>query len=741
MSDVSRTSWGVALLLLSALAATTTAQLPFEQARKRAPDAAAPDPAGSIDITADSLEYFSDKKLIIGSGNVVVREGEDLLQADYATVQTDSRDVYARGNVIFRRSGSLWQGDELRYNLKTRQGDFGEFQAFVDPYYVRAEDSRRQGTNTYTLKTVTITTCEGESPDFSIRAREASLLDGTRVQARGVMLYFGAVPFFWLPSLNRNLSTHDRYWEFVPGVSSRAGAFLLSAYNYKLGKGLKGITHLDVRAKKGVGVGQDFEWVSTNEPAYEGAVRTYYIDDQEPFRSAAEEEREKDLVDNQRYRLRLQHTQAFSARDYLIGNLNYLSDPDVLKDFFDEEYRLSVQPENRISLIHRGDKFTAGLLLNRRLNDFYENVNRLPELSLDANRQRLGDSGFYYESDSTAGWLQREFPELSDAEAYDAFRIDSSHTVFYPTRHFGFLNLTPRAGYRGTYYSQTFSTQTVSNDLVQTDTNGLVTVTNEIVDVVTEEGSQLRNLYELGFETSFKAFRAWEDLIVMGDGDGLRHVAEPYLKHTYNPEPNLLPEDLPQFDAVDQLNKRHDLRIGMRNKLQTRRNRASVDLMDLNVYTIYRIEKVNKEDEDFSNVFFDGELRLLRSMPIDFDGQYNPYDGGFDTFNTQMAYLFDDQTSVSLEYRYRRDDQNLVALETLLFPNRRWSFQAYGRWDTEADGLQEHSYYVQRRSSCLGYGLGFRQVKGDEGEKDDNQFWFQFWLLAFPDSSIKLGGG
>jgi hypothetical protein len=33
----------------------------------------------------------------------------------------------------------------------------------------------------------------------------------------------------------------------------------------------------------------------------------------------------------------------------------------------------------------------------------------------------------------------------------------------------------------------------------------------------------------------------------------------------------------------------------------------------------------------------------------------------------------------------------------------------------------------------VGYGLGFKQVD------DDEQVWFRFWLLAFPDSNVDLG--
>lgn len=693
-----------------------------------------------VDIEADSLEYLTDNKTIAGTGNVQIREGADLLKADYVTVQTETRDVYARGNVVFRRSGNVWQGQELRYNLKTKEGDFGEFQAFVNPFYIRAEDSKRISDQHYELKGLVLTTCDNDPPDFSIRAREASLTDGTKISARGVLIYLGSVPVFWLPRLDRNLAGNRSYWQFEPGYSSRKGFYMLTGYGFRWTKNFKTVTHVDAYSEKGVGLGQDFVWQGreTNRPV-SGALQTYYIDDQKPFRSDAEREREQDLVSNERYRVKLTHNQVLSDRDYTLAEANYVSDPDMLKDFFTEDYRLSSQPENRATVTHRGDHYTAGMLVNGRLNDFYENVNRLPEFFLDASRQQVGESGFYYESQNRLSWLEHVFPAGDDNTDYDALRADSLHMLYYPTRHFGFLNLMPRAGYRGTFYDKTYSNKTITNTVVTTGTNGLVSVTNEVESIRAEDGGALRNLYEVGFETSLKAFRTWDDLIVMGDGDGLRHVAEPYLKHTYTPEPNVLPDELPQFDSVDSLNKRHDLLIGMRNKFQTRRDKKIVDLMDANVYTTYNLDP-EEDEEDFSDIFFYTQLRLVNWLPIDFDGSYDTYDSSFRTFNSQISYLMTDESSLALEYRYYRDEQNQVALEALLFPHDRWSFKGYMRWDTELDGLQEYSLLVQHKSRCLGYGLGFGHILGTDDEADEYRVWVQLWLNAFPSSVLNVGG-
>ena len=95
------------------LAISAWAQVPFERPSQNRAEVSEPKPS-DIDISADSLEYFSDRKLMVGSGNVEVRDGDDLLKADYVTVQQETRDIYARGTVMMRRGGTLQPQDASR---------------------------------------------------------------------------------------------------------------------------------------------------------------------------------------------------------------------------------------------------------------------------------------------------------------------------------------------------------------------------------------------------------------------------------------------------------------------------------------------------------------------------------------------------------------------------------------------------------------------------------------------------
>ena len=707
-----------------------------ESASAAAGESAAVDSAeeGPVDVQADEMEYEADQKLMTARGHVVVTRGKDILKADYITVRTDTQDAHAVGNVVFDREGQAWKGDEMSYNFKTRTGDFGQFNAVMTPFYVTAKDSKRTSSDEFVLHNATITTCDGDRPEVYIKAREARVIKQQRIVARGVVFYVGSVPIFYMPKWTKDIKDDKVDIDVVPGYGSRVGAFLLTAVNYRMECGVKASTHVDYRTSRGVGVGQDFSWGDEKLP-YRGEVKTYYAHDTSPLEKRNDEEIESldGIIDNDRYRIRLSDVRNLSDRDYATTELNYLSDPAVLEDFFDDEYRHNVQPENRVTLVHRADRFVAGLELNKRLNDFYESVNRLPEATLDVPRMQLGESSFYYQSQNAAAFLEKEFPDKWDEDSYDAFRLDSGHKVFYPTKHFGFLNVIPRGGYRATYYSKTYDYTTVTNLTTTTDTNGVSTTTNEVVTLADDTGADIRNLFEVGFETSFKSFGVLNEDWISRDDQGLRHVVEPYTDYTYIPEPDLTPDQLPQFDEVDTLDKRNDLLLGVRNKFQTKRRGAVHDLMDFNLWSTYYVEQPDGVTEDFSDIYFKNQLRLLDWLPIDFKGAYNQYEGRIDEFDTQVAVIWPDQTRLALDYRYADGSYDQVASELTLFPNRKWAFNVYERYSFESSLLEEQSYFVQHTGRCVGWGVGVKEID------EDIQFWFRFWLTAFPKSNVALG--
>ena len=697
--------------------------------------------SGLIDIQADDLSYDAARRLVIAKGKVKVTRGTDFVSADYAEIDTATEQVSARGNILISYMGNTWKGQEATYNFKTGQGDFGTFAAHMPPYYLSATGSRRLSPDMMELEGVTLTTCDPEHQEYSIRASSATLQDNKILRAKNVRFHLGPVPFFWFPYVRANVDAFANF-EFTPGMSSDMGLFLLTAYNQPINDIFSTHTHFDVREKRGVGVGEDLSWKDPEGNEYAGMLRLYYADDQKPWHDDAQKLERESLIDNDRYWVHVEDRHNLTDRDYVISRLNFVSDPWTLTDFFDDEYQNNVQPENRVTLSHRGDLYTAGLGLNMRFNDFYENVNRLPEVFFNVNRQQILDTPFYYESENTLSYLDHLFPKESDTEHYDAFRLDSSHMVYWPTRQFGFLSLIPRAGYRGTYYSKTLERSTVTNVVAVTNNLGVVVGTSNVAEELVRDASAAwRNLPELGAETSFKAFgELYNGATGIEEDEDLRHIAEPYANYTLRLEPNVLPEELWQFDSIDALDKRNDLTLGLRNYLQTKRNGSPHNLVFADVFTTLLVDP-DEDEEPLGDVGFKTELRPFSWLSWDFDGAYDTQESNVRTFNTQAELKNADIFTFGVDYRYARDARDKVAGDLTLLPEQKWSFRMYARMDLDESVVEEHSYYVIHRTRCLGIGLGLRVRPEEAADGEDNYtVWFRIWPLAFPGFASSLGG-
>ena len=695
-----------------------------------------------VDVKADHLAYDAARRLVLARGNVKVTRGTDWVTADEADVDTTGQIVTARGNIELHYGTMVWRGNEVTYNFKTGEGDFGAFVLESPPFLITAEDSHRVSETEVELTGVMMTTCELDDPEYSIRASRATVTSNRVVRARNVRFHLGPVPFFWLPYLKGDTRDFARF-EVLPGYSSDMGAFLLAAYRQPLDETWTSTTHVDVRTRRGLALGEDLGWKDPDGVDYNGELKLYYAQDNHPWRGEKQRKKREGLIEEERYRVSLTDRHNLTDRDYTIAMANYFSDPWVLEDFFDEEYQSNVQPETRLTLAHRGDQYTAGVDVNMRLNDFYGNVNRLPEAFFNVNRIQVGNTPLYYEGANTASYLQRVFPDGSTKEDYDLFRVDTKHMLYWPTRTMGFLSVVPRGGYRGTYYSKTLRQETVTNVVTVTDkeTGAVLGVTNEVETILHDDDAAWRNLPELGVEASFKAFgELMRGATGIEEDRDLRHVIEPYVDYTWRAEPNVLPEELWQFDSVDGLDARNVVMPGVRNYLQTRRNGQTHNLVYLDFTALFDLDAEEGEDT-LESLSAKAELKPWSWLMWDFDGRYTTESGEIDQFNTQVKIMAEELFTLTGEYRYRLDSREAVEGDLTFLPEQRWSGRVYARVDLDKDHLDEHGYYIVHRTRCLGIGLGVR-IRPDYGEdeEDDYTVWFRIWPLAFPEMMGTIGG-
>ncbi len=719
-------------------------------------------PAAGMDISADKLEYRNE--VMVGAGNLRIRKGPELLTADYGTYNDTTGETTARGNVHYENSltGQRFNGDELQGNFRTQQWDFGFSEFSQGLFTVFSESSELIEPGLQRFENAMVTTCDAANPEFYIRAREAMVYEGSIVRARSAVFYLNNVPFLYLPRWTVDLQRDETNFDFLPGYSSRNGAYALNGYSYPL-LNAWATTRLDYRSERGLGIGEDLAWKGDS---FEGKLRTYFLNDEAPYRDAeqqARQEAEFREVPESRYRVRLSHYQSITPRDQLFIEAGKLSDPEVTLDFFDDEYRVMPVQENRLSYTHNDHYFTAGVELNKNLNEeFFSAVERLPEATLSVPRLRIGGSPFYYEGFHTAGILDAVYSERDQSLGktnYDTQRIHTRNTVYYPSRHMGFLNLIPRIGFTGTFYADTFEKQDVSTVTSSTNSLGVLVNSTNVTTALVNQGADIRDLFEIGFETSFKAFRVMHNEPT-GMGVGMRHVVEPFANYSYIREPGLRPPSIPQFDGIDRHDRRHDLKFGVRNKWQTKRpvvrpnplNRNKmesynrlIDLVDVSVSTAYLLEPEDNQDA-LGDILVDGEFRPTDYLQIDTRAYYNVDASDFSRINTEVQFMADDRSHVSIDHYYRPDRNHVLQAEYSLWPRSTLSLEGYSRFEIEQGEFEEQVLLFTYRTDCVGYGLGGRWIAGDVlagddtiEEDDEWQVWGQIWLTAFPQGIVEMG--
>ncbi len=690
-----------------------------------------------IEATADDLNYDKKTGEITAKGHVVIKKGNVSLKAQYVRVNADTGEAMAYGDVVLQEGDSVWTGDSLNYNFNKQLGKAEGFSGQYDIVRVLSNKSIEQkNSNTFILHDAMITTCTNDAHHchYRVKAKKAEIVQNDYVKVKGAVFYLGKVPSMYLPYWKRSIND-DFGWELEPGHSSRLGFFLRSAYRYRFNDVWKGKTHLDLYSERGVGGGQDLFWESNTFGT--GGLETYFINDDKPVPDG--EDPDTYGVDSSRYRIKLDHYVALSPRDYILARGNYLSDKYVLRDFFEDEYRITPVPENDATYTHRGQHYTFNILARGRVNDFFESINRLPEASLDITRQQLGNSDFYYESRTTASYLEHVFAKddtnNTDIDPdYSSSRFDTVHRIFYPKRFFGFLNIIPRTGIRGTYYSDTGEKAYATNVITITHSNSPATYQTNTIPYQTENGSDFRTQFEIGMEASFKAFRVFDR---GPDKSPLRHVAEPYIDYSYLSDPNLEPNEIYQFDSIDTFKKNNKIKIGMRNKLQTKRESGSANLFDIDLYTHLNLSPEGDE-QTLENIVMDTEMYPSDGTRIDFDGVYDTDKNVLQTFNTRLQIYPKKKWSFYGEYRHIDNESDLLIGSLILKVTRNWYYNIYARYEAKDSMLQETGGYIQRNFDCMTFRLGGRYLPGytydddNTNDEDDFKVMFEFWFNNIP---------
>ncbi len=691
-----------------------------------------------VDISAQSFQTLSNG-WVQASGGVVIRQKDAQVTADRMLVNRENGEVVADGNVVLVREGqAATRSNRITFNYKTGEGLAPNLDMQSQSVRVISGPAKRDLSGAYLLTDALVTTCTNDPSrlHYCVTAREAEFMPGEYVLMHGGKVKFEGCPIFYYPVFKRSLVDHFG-WRFIPGYESDWGAYLLTTYKMQLADlggefhdSLDSHSHFDYRTKRGFALGEDLSWKFGDiyNGGSHGMVGAYGIFDDDPMGEDFDRYEDRDIVEENRYRFTLHHDTYFTSSDYLTIRTSFFSDSYVMEEFYEDEYKDYVQPESYASYTHNGEYFSMGIGVNHRVNDFYQNVNRMPDAWFDTALLELGNTGIYYESQTSGGLLEYEYADygLTNGvhDSYDTFRFDTRHELNKPFKALGFLSVVPRIAYRGTYYSKTKE----KREEAYVNEFG----TNDTRTVTVEGGGELRNLFELGTEVSFKAYGFYDG----ADGRIYRHVLEPYANWTYIPEPNLRPADLYQFDSIDKLDMGHYVRLGLRQLVQRKEAQGGIsERLDLDLYTVYFFEDA-QGDNGIERYGADMVWHPTDDIKIDADAVYDAKENEFDHIDFWISLWQGDRWEAAGECYYIPNDATLFTGDLRCNLSDYWAIGCYARYDSERSRCEQVTAYLQYSLDCIAF--RFRTsyepayTRDDGSERDAKvKLSFNAWLRAY----------
>jgi len=486
-------------------------------------------------------------------------------------------------------------------------------------------------------------------------------------------------------------------------------------------------------------------------------LKTYYIQDQDPLQNNTALPR-KD-VPTGRYRLSLEDRTNFTDDIYGIANLTKLSDPFVMQDFYQGEFRIDPVPDNVIALTKTDPFYTLTGIVRFQANEFFSTTERLPEVVLDVKRHALFEGPIFYEGETGFANLRLQFPKDSGFENYGTDRFDTFHQLTYPNTYFGWLSIVPRVGFRGTYYGKTFdlgSTTFVppSNPLVP----DFILPPPTLANPVKFDGDTFRTVFNTGAEASFKISRTWEDVESRALGlDGLMHVIQPFTNFSYvsengpnptsilgfdrfQPSTQLRAIDFPQFTPIDSIDSWTVWRVGVRNRLETRRDDKTVTWFELD--TFFDVNFDNPYDRtDYSNFFNNIRFSPLPWVSISINSQVPAFAQGFTEVDTVASIQPMANLQLNFGHRYLNDNpffdnSSLFVVGGYYRLNDNWGVGIEEQYEAATDTLEQQRYAIYR--DLTSWVASFGGVIRDNAGVKEYGVLFTVTLKAFPKFGFDL---
>ncbi len=588
---------------------------------------------GPVDIEADELSYERDQQVYEAHGRVEVRRGDLFLKADHAQLNMATKDLVAWGNIVLREGEDVLECERLEINLDSRLGKVYQARLFLKEqnFHITSKEAEKLGENRYRIREGSFTTCDAERPPWKFTVKELEVtVEGYGI-AKGPTFYLQGVPSFYLPWSLFPVKRERQTGFLLPrlGYSEKYGPEIKTAFFWAMRKDMDATLYLDYLGERGFKEGVEFRYALT--PETRGQANFYFIDDH--------------VFEKNRYAFFIQHQQKFPYDFYLKGNIHYLSDNQYHRDFDEDlpgEAKIDSRSKRQLrSTLFGGknwDQFsfltgaTAFQDLTQKSND--ETVQTLPQVSLYAHPQSLFKTPLFFEGSASYTHFWRE-------KGVQAHRGDFFPRLSLPLRIFKVLKVETGVGPRETLYK--------SHDDPTQQYKGWES--RETIIANAEVSTEFFRIYEAG--SIPKISRIYNVSKWM-------HTIEPLVGYLYSPRVNQ--KAIPQFDDLDRIPYSSQIIYGFTQRLIGKPAKEGLysgpsEYAKLKIFQSYSFGDPFSRDSKgkgryFSNI--QGELwwNFSPYLSAKLDGEFSPYHGNLEAGNVLIQMKDNRNDALYVQYRY-----------------------------------------------------------------------------------------
>lgn len=176
-------------------------------------------------ITADRTLYHSRERVYEAFGHVVVSSQGQRLSSDYLWIDESTKEMKARGNVVFVNNTTTVQAAEIHFNMNTGFGSIFYGKVSNDLYSLKGQLIRKVSDDRFLTTEGEYTTCKDCAESWKLSARNVDMTIDGYAFMDSVFIKIKDIPTLYIPYLVVPVKTRRQSGLLFPriGVNSNHG--------------------------------------------------------------------------------------------------------------------------------------------------------------------------------------------------------------------------------------------------------------------------------------------------------------------------------------------------------------------------------------------------------------------------------------------------------------------------------------------------------------------------------------